>query len=116
MPEHRMQMKTPRFQDAHRGCLLRLQSAQDLLLSNFTNCFSVARFCSALLPDVERDMLTVARALNQSRQEESKKGAQLCRETTTDRLPIDVGQFVVLAAWQGVDIVYESDIVYSAGK
>lgn len=46
MPEQRMQTKTPRFQLAHRGCLLRLQSLQLLLPSNLTNCLSVARFCS----------------------------------------------------------------------
>lgn len=32
--------------DAQRGCLLRLQSAQDLLGSSFTSALSVARFCS----------------------------------------------------------------------
>lgn len=46
MPEQRMQRKIPMFHDAQRGCLLRLQSAQDLLASSLTSCFSVARFCS----------------------------------------------------------------------
>lgn len=46
MPEQRMQTKTPRFHEAHLGCLLRLQSAQDLFDSSFTSCFSVALFCS----------------------------------------------------------------------
>jgi len=43
-----MQIKTPRFHDAHRGCLLRLQSAQDLLDSSFTSAFSAARLRSAV--------------------------------------------------------------------
>lgn len=42
MPEQRMQTKTPRFQDAHRGCLLRLQSAHDLFDSSFTSCLRMA--------------------------------------------------------------------------
>ena len=46
MPEQRMQTKTPMFHEAQRGCLLRLQSAQDLLDSSLTSCLSVARFCS----------------------------------------------------------------------
>ena len=41
-----MQRKTPRFHDAQRGCLLRLQSAQLLLGSSLTSCLRVARFCS----------------------------------------------------------------------
>lgn len=41
-----MQMKMPRFQLAHRGCLLRLQSAQILLDSSLTSCFSAARLRS----------------------------------------------------------------------
>lgn len=47
MPEQRMQKKTPRFHEAQRGCLLRLQSAQDLLDSSLTSCLSVARLRSA---------------------------------------------------------------------
>lgn len=47
MPEQRMQMKTPRFQLAQRGCLFRLQSAHVLLPSSLTRFFSVVRFCSA---------------------------------------------------------------------
>ena len=63
MPEHRMHMKTPRFQLAHRGSakvladaghsdtrvlrLFRLQSEHVLLPSSLTKFFSVARFCSA---------------------------------------------------------------------
>ena len=63
IPEHRMQMKTPRFQLAHRGSteqlvkalyvisrsvrLFRLQSEHVLLPSSFTRFFSVPRFCSA---------------------------------------------------------------------
>lgn len=46
MPEQRMQIKTPMFQDAHRGCLLRLQSAHVLLDSSLTSCLSVAWFCA----------------------------------------------------------------------
>lgn len=46
MPEQRMQIKTPMFQDAHRGCLLRLQSAHVLLVSSLTSCLSVAWFCA----------------------------------------------------------------------
>lgn len=48
MPEQRMQMKTPRFQLAHRGCLFLLQSAHILLGSNFTSDLSVAWFFAAL--------------------------------------------------------------------
>jgi hypothetical protein len=51
-----MQMNIPRFQLAHRGCLLRLQSAQLLFDSSLTNCFSVAVFWAALPEDVWRDM------------------------------------------------------------
>lgn len=40
-------MKTPKFQDAHRGCLFLLQSAHVLLPSSFTRFLSVVRFCSA---------------------------------------------------------------------
>jgi hypothetical protein len=65
IPEHRMQMKTPKFQLAHRGSaatvskgaisiepckdirLFLLQSEQVLLPSSFTRFLSVARFCSA---------------------------------------------------------------------
>lgn len=47
IPEHRMHMKTPRFQLAHRGCLFLLQSEHVLLPSSLTRFFSVARFCSA---------------------------------------------------------------------
>jgi hypothetical protein len=46
IPEQRMHTKTPMFQDAHRGCLLRLQSAHVLLDSSLTSCLSVARFCA----------------------------------------------------------------------
>jgi hypothetical protein len=46
MPEQRMHTKTPMFQDAHLGCLLRLQSAHVLLDSSLTSCLSVARFCA----------------------------------------------------------------------
>ena len=46
MPLQRMHTKTPMFHEAQRGCLLRLQSAQDLFDSSLTSCFSVARFCS----------------------------------------------------------------------
>lgn len=41
-----MQMKTPRFQEAHLGCLFLLQSAQDLLDSSLTRDLRVARFAS----------------------------------------------------------------------
>ena len=47
MPEQRMQTKTPRFQLAQRGCLLRLQSAQILLPSSFSNALIVCWFCAA---------------------------------------------------------------------
>ena len=47
MPEQRMQRKTPKFQLAHRGCLLRLQSAQILLPSSFSNALIVCWFCAA---------------------------------------------------------------------
>ena len=47
MPLQRMHTKTPMVHEAQRGCLLRLQSAQDLFDSSFTSCLSVARFCSA---------------------------------------------------------------------
>jgi hypothetical protein len=47
IPEHRMQMKMPRFQLAHRGCLFLLQSAQLLLPSNFNRLLMVAWFCAA---------------------------------------------------------------------
>jgi hypothetical protein len=65
MPEQRMQMKTPMFQLAHRGCLFRLQSPQLLLDSNFTSCLSVARFCSLRSAPAggRRDMLEVAALL-----------------------------------------------------
>ena len=46
MPLQRMHTKTPMFHEAQRGCLLRLQSAQDLFDSSFTSCLSVALFCS----------------------------------------------------------------------
>jgi hypothetical protein len=46
MPLQRMHTKTPMFHEAQRGCLLTLQSAQDLLDSSLTSCLSVARFCS----------------------------------------------------------------------
>lgn len=49
MPEHRMQTKTPKFHDAHRGCLLRLQSAHDLLDSSLTSALSLTLFASAAL-------------------------------------------------------------------
>lgn len=48
IPEHRMHMKIPRFQLAHRGCLLTLQSAQVLLPSSLSSCFKCARLTSAL--------------------------------------------------------------------
>jgi len=58
IPEQRMHMKTPMFHEAHRGCLLRLQSPHDLLVSSLTSCLSVARFCSLLSgPAVRRDIL-----------------------------------------------------------
>jgi hypothetical protein len=63
MPEHRMQTKTPKFQDAHRGCLLRLQSAHDLFDSSLTSCLSVARLRSAASAPGgggRRDMLRMA--------------------------------------------------------
>jgi hypothetical protein len=41
-----MHTKTPMFQDAHLGCLLRLQSAHVLLCSSLTSCLSVAWFCA----------------------------------------------------------------------
>lgn len=47
IPEHRMQMKMPRFQLAHLGCLFLLQSAQLLFDSNFTRLFRVCWFCAA---------------------------------------------------------------------
>lgn len=43
-----MQTKTPRFHEAQRGCLLRLQSAQDLLLSSLTSALRAARLRSAV--------------------------------------------------------------------
>jgi hypothetical protein len=46
IPLQRMHTKTPKFHEAHRGCLLTLQSAHDLLDSSFTSCLRVARFCS----------------------------------------------------------------------
>lgn len=48
IPEQRMHTNTPRFQLAHLGCLLRLQSAQTLLPSSLTRAFSVWAFCAAL--------------------------------------------------------------------
>jgi hypothetical protein len=42
-----MQIKTPKFQLAQRGCLLRLQSAQILLPSSFNNALMVCWFCAA---------------------------------------------------------------------
>ena len=67
MPEQRMHMKTPMFQEAHRGCLLRLQSAHDLLVSSLTSCLSVARFCSLLSgPAARRDMFLSMRRLRLS--------------------------------------------------
>lgn len=48
MPEQRMQMKTPRFQLAQRGCLFFLQSEHILLGSNFSSDFIVAWFLAAL--------------------------------------------------------------------
>lgn len=41
-----MQMNTPMFHDAQRGCLLRLQSAQVLLDSSLTSALRVARLAS----------------------------------------------------------------------
>lgn len=43
-----MHTKTPMFQEAHLGCLLRLQSAQVLLYSSLTSCLRVAWFCACL--------------------------------------------------------------------
>lgn len=60
-----MHTKTPRFHDAQRGCLLRLQSAQDLLDSSFTSAFSLTLFASAAWAAAaaavggRRDMLAV---------------------------------------------------------
>lgn len=48
IPEHRMQMKIPRFQLAHRGCLFLLQSAQTLLLSILSSCLIVFWLAAAL--------------------------------------------------------------------
>lgn len=42
-----MQMKTPRFQLAHRGCLFLLQSEHILLGSNFNSDLMVAWFFAA---------------------------------------------------------------------
>jgi hypothetical protein len=42
-----MHTKTPRFQLAHRGCLLRLQSAQVLLVSSLRRLLRVAWFWAA---------------------------------------------------------------------
>lgn len=44
-----MQTKTPRFHDAQRGCLFRLQSAHDLFVSSLTSALSFTLFASALV-------------------------------------------------------------------
>jgi len=64
MPEQRMQTKTPRFQEAQRGCLLRLQSAQDLLVSSFTRALRAPRLRSAVSTPggARRDMVYVTTA------------------------------------------------------
>jgi hypothetical protein len=79
MPEQRIQTKTPRFQEAHRGSkphfrisdkeneqarqqrkgytrLFRLQSAQVLLASNFSRFLIVCWFCAARSEVGRRDM------------------------------------------------------------
>lgn len=63
MPEQRMQMKIPRFQDAHRGCLLRLQSAQTLFAGSWTRLLRAARLRSVVSADAEaaRRDIVVAR-------------------------------------------------------
>lgn len=48
IPEQRIHMKTPKFQAAHRGCLLRLQSAHDLFVSSLTRALRAARLRSAV--------------------------------------------------------------------
>lgn len=61
IPEQRMQMNTPIFQLAHRGCLLRLQSAQLLFDSTLTSAFRVARLASARSAPAggRRDMIAI---------------------------------------------------------
>lgn len=61
MPEQRMQTKTPRFQEAQRGCLLRLQSAQSLLLSSLVSVLSAARLRSVVstAAGARRDIVVV---------------------------------------------------------
>lgn len=61
MPEQRMHTNTPRFHEAQRGCLLRLQSAQALLLSSLTSALRAARLRSAVsaMGGGRRDMVVV---------------------------------------------------------
>lgn len=51
-----MQMKTPRFQLAHRGCLFLLQSAHTLFPSSLTKAFRVCAFFAALSASGRRDI------------------------------------------------------------
>lgn len=60
IPEQRMHTKTPKFQEAHLGCLLRLQSAHDLFDSSLTSDLRVTLLISALSAAalaVRRDIL-----------------------------------------------------------
>jgi len=53
-----MQMKTPRFQEAQRGCLLRLQSAQVLFVGRFVSVLRAALLRSAVSTEgPRRDIL-----------------------------------------------------------
>lgn len=54
-----MQTKTPRFHDAHLGCFVFLQSAQDLFPFNFNRVLMAAAFWAPLSggPFVLLDMM-----------------------------------------------------------
>jgi hypothetical protein len=56
MPEQRIQINIPRFQEAHRGCLLRLQSAHILLGSSFKRALIVCWFWAAWAGFGRRDI------------------------------------------------------------
>lgn len=87
-PEQRMQTNTPMFQEAHRGCLLRLQSAHDLLDSSLTSCLSVARFCSLLSgPTGRRDMFGWGEGVGLSEVDASAECELICRAVVPCRVP-----------------------------
>lgn len=89
-----MQMKMPKFQLAHLGCLFFLQSAQLLLPSNFTKLFSVCWFCAArsALGLGRLDMVVVVRECLQARRRLRPSDQNCCFSKSKDQIAAEYGR------------------------